>query len=189
MTTLLHLYNTLRCAVTRFVTIQQHTTASCTPDRTGDASLPQASHPPLAGHLSARPGARLRCRCLCTSSRVGVNTPNATLLVYALSPATARPRLRASAGANPRRSATTAAQSVSTGARLIFSPCSFMVCCVITCKASNSRHVLYALFKPICPDRSAGTALEIARRADQSRAASPHGAAAHARGSNPAVCR
>src|ERR1019366_3903355 len=45
--------------------------------------------------------------------------PSLTPLAWALSPATALPNVKASARSNPRRSATTAAHRVRTGARLI----------------------------------------------------------------------
>ena len=54
-----------------------------------------------------------------TSAGAGVKSPSRTPFAYAFSPATARPSVSASSHSNPSRSATTAAHSVSTGARLI----------------------------------------------------------------------
>src|ERR1043166_2070390 len=62
---------------------------------------------------------RLRARAFFTSAGTGLKMPRLRPLAWAVSPATALASDSASSRANPCRSATTAAHSVSTGARLM----------------------------------------------------------------------
>ena len=63
--------------------------------------------------------ARFCLRAIFSVSAVGANIPSRRPLLWAVSPPTAFPSDNASSGSKPRRSATIAAHSVNTGARLI----------------------------------------------------------------------